>query len=67
VEGNCVHWPYVVFIVDGLSMALESIFLLLRFGAGIEEFHSYSAFDRAGRIPLQGEMSKTRGEKPKRI
>jgi len=50
VECKRVDRPDVVYIVDGLPMALESIFFILGDGGGIEVFNSYPAFYRCSSI-----------------
>lgn len=50
MEGNTVHRPYMVFGVDGLSMALKRVFFGLYDLTGIEEFHRNSTFYRTRRV-----------------
>jgi len=44
VEGKRVDGPNVVDVVDGLSVALESVLFILRGGGWVEVFNSYSTF-----------------------
>ena len=45
MEGQRIDRPYVVYVVNGLSVAFESVLLLLSLWTGIEVFYSYATFD----------------------
>ena len=50
MESKRVNRPYVIYIIDSLSVALERIFLVLDLWTWVKVFHTDPAFDRADRI-----------------
>ena len=50
MECEGVDGPYMIDVVDGLSVALECVFLLLNLGAWVKVLHSDAPLDRSGRI-----------------
>ena len=48
MEGKCIDGPYVVDVINGLTVALERILLFLNFGAWIKVFNGNSSLDRGG-------------------
>lgn len=50
VERKRIDRPYVVDIINGLSVALERVLLILGLGIGIEVLHSDTSFYRTGRV-----------------
>jgi len=46
VERKCVNRPDVIYIIDGLSVTLKCILLLLGLGAWVEIFHPDTALHR---------------------
>lgn len=49
-----------VYVVDRISVALESVLLCLYFGAGVNELDRYSTFNRGCRITCETHHGKER-------
>jgi hypothetical protein len=54
VERERVDGPYVVDVVDRLSVALERVLFFLDRWRGIEVLYGDASFDRRGRVPWEG-------------
>ena len=68
MECKRVHWPNMVDVVNGLSMALERVFFVLGFLTGIEEFDCNTPFNGSrGKTYCKSTTLDQREEKVVRI